>query len=81
MSESFSFKITLTPEQAVERAREGAKRQGADFQGDAKRGTFSAMGVAGDYTITGDVIEVTITERPFFAPLSIVESKIKSLFV
>ncbi len=81
MPESFSFKIKNSPAEAVERARAAAEKEGATFQGDVEGGSFSALGVVGSYTISGDTVEVAISERPFFAPLSIVESKIKSLFV
>ena len=80
MSEGFSFQLTQAPEQAIERAKAAAVKDGASFEGDSAGGTFSAMGVVGSYRITGDVVDVDISERPFFAPLSIIESKIKSLF-
>ncbi len=80
MPETFSFKLTRPPHEAVEKARIEAEKEGADFQGDATGGRFSALGVVGSYQISGDTVEVTILERPFFAPLSLVESKIKSLF-
>jgi hypothetical protein len=80
MSETFRFQITQTPEAAVEKARAAAEKEEALFEGDAQAGKFSALGVVGTYRIRGDVVEVELSERPFFAPLSIVESKIKSLF-
>lgn len=80
MPESFSFKITGTPADAVGRARAAAEKEGAEFSGDVTAGRFSALGVVGSYTISGDTVEVAISERPFFAPLSLVESKIRSLF-
>ncbi len=80
MSESFSFQITGTAAEAVEKARIAAEKEGAEFEGDVTAGRFSALGVVGSYSISGDTVEVAISERPFFAPLSLVESKIKSLF-
>ncbi len=80
MSEGFSFQLTQAPEQAIDKAKAAAEKEGASFEGDAAEGKFSAMGVVGTYRISGNVVEVDISERPFFAPLSIIESKIKSLF-
>ena len=80
MPESFSFPITVTPKQAVEKAKAAAEKEGATFEGNSKEGKFSALGVVGSYEIRGSVVEVEILEKPFFAPLSIIESKIKSLF-
>ena len=80
MSEGFSFQLTQAPEQAIEKAKVAAVKDGASFEGDVVGGRFSAMGVVGSYRITGDVVDVAISERPFFAPMSLVESKIKSLF-
>ena len=80
MAESFSFHITQSPEQAVEKARAAAEKQGARFEGDASGGRFSAMGVVGSFRITGDLVEVDILERPFFAPPPIIEATITELF-
>lgn len=80
MPDSFSFPITLAPEVAVERARAAAQKEGHFFEGDPEEGKFSALGVVGSYRIRANVVEVEISEKPFFAPLSIIESKIRSLF-
>lgn len=80
MPEAFSFKITGTPDQGVAKARAAAEKEGAEFSGDVSAGPLSALGAVGPYTISGDTVEVTISERPFFPPPSLVESKIKSLF-
>ncbi len=80
MPESFSFPITQTPEEAVEKARAEARKRSADFEGDASGGTFNAMGVSGTYRIVGNLVEVHILQRPFYAPLPIIESTIKSMF-
>ena len=38
------------------------------------------MGIVGSFRITGDLVEVDILERPFFAPPPIIEAKITELF-
>lgn len=54
---------------------------GGTFEGDIASGKFSGSGVEGYYLVKpGAQIEITITKKPFIAPMSLVESRIRSYF-
>jgi hypothetical protein len=59
--------------------------KGGEFSGDTQQGQFSGVTPIGDvkgtYAITANnEIEITITDKPFVAPMSIIESKIRDYF-
>lgn len=59
--------------------------KGGQFSGDTRSGTFAGntpIGVVkGRYTVLSDTdIEITITDKPFLAPQSIIENKIRDYF-
>lgn len=49
------------------------------FSGNEISGCFSGNGVSGNYKIS-DNVKITITEKPFIYPKSIVEDRIRSYF-
>ena len=81
MAHSFQVKLTDSPEALVEKAKKVAAENNATFTGDAQAGHFSASGVEGRYTINGDIIAVTLTTKPFYAPWSVVEARVREFFV
>lgn len=81
MAHSFTIKLTgkdLVNE--VAKIKSGLITGGGKFEGDICSGKFSGSGVSGYYITTGDTIEITITKKPFIAPMSLVENKIRSYF-
>ena len=59
--------------------------KGGSFSGDTTQGQFSGVtpvgNVKGKYTVNADKdIEITITDKPFIAPMSIIENKIRDYF-
>ncbi|CAK0759385.1 conserved hypothetical protein [Gammaproteobacteria bacterium] len=80
MSKSFSFPLRETPTMVLERAQRTAKDLNATFMGDPSKGMFSGGGITGNYRITGNSIDVTITEKPFITPWLLVEHQIKQFF-
>ena len=78
---AFSFKI-IKPKnlsQTLAQTSKSIKNGGGTFSGDEKSGSFSGNGVKGTYTVD-DQISITITEKPFLAPESLVKSKIEEYF-
>ena len=80
MAKSFTVNFTGDPETLVQRAEVAARQNGAQFTGDANAGQFSGSGVQGRYQVSGNTITITIDQKPFFAPWSLVESQIKGFF-
>ena len=59
--------------------------KGGSFSGDTTQGQFSGVtpvgNVKGKYTVNANKdIEITITDKPFIAPMSIIENKIRDYF-
>jgi hypothetical protein len=81
MARLFQVKLTDSPEALVERAKKVAAESNATFTGDAQTGRFSGGGVEGSYAIKGDIIAVSIATKPFYAPWSVVESRVREFFV
>lgn len=65
----------------VDNIKSAIVAKGGKFEGDISSGKFSGSGVEGYYSVLpGDQFEITITKKPFIAPMSLVESKIRSYF-
>lgn len=81
MVRSFSVSFTEDPKQLIARARHVAAENEAVFRGDEKDGTFSGSGVEGHYVVADGEVLVTITSKPFFAPWSLVEARVREFFL
>ena len=79
-----SFTISLAGKDIateISKIKAGLAGSGGTFAGDIQSGNFSGSGVVGHYLVTaGAQIEITITKKPFVAPMSLVEKKIRSYF-
>jgi len=80
MSKTFTIQANEPIESILKRARETAARHDAKLEGDTQKGTFSGAGVKGVYETDGSNIHITITDKPFVIPMSLVESKIRDFF-
>jgi hypothetical protein len=69
--------ITGTAEELVNKARMAIEKQSGRFTGDDNQGSFSlqVMGssIAGEYFVDGQELIISITEKPFFVPASVIE--------
>jgi len=84
-----AHKFTVTPKDdlsaTLKRVETTITTKGGSFSGDTDRGNFSGVTpvgmVKGTYAvINGSDIQITITDKPFIAPQSIIESKIRDYF-
>ena len=78
---AFSFNITKPKNlsQVLVKTSKTIRDGGGTFSGDEKSGNFSGSGVKGTYAV-GDQISITITDKPFLAPESLVKSTITDYF-
>lgn len=79
MSHKFSFQVANV-EQSLAKVKSEMLKAGHKFNGDSAKGSFAGGGVEGDYTIDGNTVTVNITKKPFVAPKSLVERKIREYF-
>jgi hypothetical protein len=75
----FSFAKPQNLSQAIQAVRNGIINKGGTFTGDEQQGNFKASGIAGQYSVS-DMVNVTISEKPFVVPNSLIEREIKNYF-
>lgn len=80
MSHSFQITLSQDPASAVEKVRKLLTESGSEFTGDSSSGSFAGSGVKGLYHVSGQVVTITILKKPFVAPMSLVESKVRAYF-
>lgn len=80
MSRTLEIELTADAETVVAKAREAAKKYGAEFTGDRFAGRFSGNSIEGHYKIDGKTAHVTIEKKPDFAPWPMVEKAIRGFF-
>jgi hypothetical protein len=78
MACNFNLQFTEPPSVAVGKARAAVESQNGIFYGDETSGNFevSVFGntIKGTYAVTGQVLNLIITDKPFFVPCSTIES-------
>lgn len=82
MACDFSLSFTGNPEDVLAKARRAVESQGGNFSGDTNRGDFnvSVFGnkIVGAYTVSGQNLQINITDKPFMVPCSAIESFLKN---
>jgi hypothetical protein len=76
---NFSFTRPGNISRAVQTVRSGIEGKGGTFSGNEQQGNFNASGIAGQYRVA-DMVNVTITEKPFIIPNSLIEREVKNYF-
>ncbi|MDR2970815.1 MAG: DUF4384 domain-containing protein [Bacteroidales bacterium] len=76
---TFSFSKPENISQAVQSVRSGIVSNGGTFSGNNQQGNFQASGITGQYRVA-DMVNVTITEKPFLVPNSLIEREVKGFF-
>lgn len=82
MACNFEIPFSEAPAEAVVKARNAVESQQGVFNGDERAGNFEVTvfgnTIRGHYTVQGQVLHLTITEKPFLVPCSMIESFLKS---
>ena len=76
---NFSFTKPQNIRDAIETVRSGIEGKGGTFNGDEQQGNFKASGISGQYKVS-NMVNVTIQEKPFVIPNSLIENEIKNFF-
>ncbi|MDR0497525.1 MAG: DUF4384 domain-containing protein, partial [Treponema sp.] len=77
---NFSFERPANISQAVQAVRSGIEDKGGTFTGNEQQGSFKASGIAGQYRVS-EMVNVTITEKPFIVPNSLIEKEVRNYFI
>jgi hypothetical protein len=76
---NFSFAKPQNISQAIEMVRSGIESKGGTFSGDEQQGNFKASGIIGQYKVS-NIVNVTIQDKPFVIPNSLIENEVKNFF-
>lgn len=75
---NFNLPFNDSAQIAIEKARAAVESQNGIFKGDANSGIFElnilGNNIQGNYSVSGQVVNLSITEKPFFVPCSTIES-------
>ena len=81
MACEFSIPFTGNPEDVLGKAKSTVQSQGGNFNGNTNNGDFtvSVFGnkIVGNYTVSGNTLNISITDKPFMVPCSAIESFLK----
>lgn len=82
-------RIVVTPndslKETLNRVKQTITSKGGTFTGDTTQGEFAGVTpvgkVKGKYSIVnGKDIEIVITDKPFIAPMSVIEDRVRNYF-
>ncbi|MDR1838603.1 MAG: DUF4384 domain-containing protein [Treponema sp.] len=76
---NFSFARPQNISQALQTVRSSIMEKGGTFNGNEQQGDFRSSGITGKYQVS-DVVDVTISEKPFVIPNSLIENEVKNYF-
>jgi hypothetical protein len=78
MSCKFSVNFSEPVESAVLKAKNAVESQSGVFNGDVNSGEFEVTvfgnNIKGNYRVTGQVLDIEITDKPFFVPCNMIET-------
>ncbi|MBB1283683.1 hypothetical protein HRH25_04790 [Flavisolibacter sp. BT320] len=81
MACDFSIPFTGSPEEVLAKAKSTVQSQGGNFNGDTNNGDFtvSVFGnkIVGNYTVSGNILNISITDKPFMVPCNAIEGFLK----
>ncbi len=81
MSCKFQIPFSVPAENAMQKAKAAVESQGGTFNGDATAGDFEVTvfgnHIKGNYTIEGQLLNLEVTDKPFFVPCTMIESFLK----
>ena len=75
MAFSITFNITAEPEATVTKIMREARKAGVELKGDEQQGTFAGFNAKGSYSREGNQLHITVIEKPFFVPDSLIRKK------
>lgn len=78
MACNFSLNFSLPANIAIEKARAAIESQNGIFKGNENAGEFEVTvfgnTIKGNYSVAGQVLNLVITDKPFFVPCGTIES-------
>ena len=79
MAKTYELETMVSPSSLLARARRAARENGATLLGDEGSGRFSHELVRGEYSMAGQRVVVTITDKHWLLPWPVVEVRLREL--
>jgi hypothetical protein len=76
---TFNLDTIISPASLLARAKKAAYENGATLLGDERSGRFSHDMAKGEYRMAGQTVIVTITEKHWLLPWTLVEAQLREL--
>jgi hypothetical protein len=77
---SFTFHFPVSPEELVRRVGDAVRGAGGSFSGDTAEGRYCLWtpigSIAGNYLVSGQTIQIDVTDKPFILSCSLIEKKL-----
>jgi hypothetical protein len=80
LSKVYKFHLSSPAEKVIEKAKATAAKNGIAFKGDAASGSFSGMGVVGEYQTNDRTLQVQIKSKPLLVTWGLIEKSLKEFF-
>lgn len=80
----FSINFSGSADDVYLKAKTAVEKQGGSFIGDSSAGSFSINvfgNISGSYSVSGDLLHITIEEKPMMIPCGVIENSLKSQLV
>lgn len=78
---SFNFEFPISADELVRRVGDGIRSAGGSFSGDPAEGHYSVWtpigAISGTYSVSGQSIQIVVTDKPFILSCSLIEKKLK----
>ena len=78
---NFSIGFEGSPATIFNKAKAAVEKQGGTFTGDEASGSFSIQvfgTISGTYTVSGQQLQIEITDKPMMIPCAAIENALKS---
>jgi hypothetical protein len=87
MAKCDAFDVTIkgTPTTAFAKIKSDVESNGGTFEGDENSGTVSGNvpllgALTANYTVSGNTVTITVTDRPLLVPCALIESQARDYF-
>lgn len=80
MAKTYKIKLKHDPEHFIKKAQDASRKDGISFSGDSRLGTFSVLGVKGNYAIEDHTAIIDVTDKPVLIPWHVVEVLMRDFF-
>ena len=84
MSDKIVIAVSGNIDARLQQARAAAAEAGGKLEGNSEAGTFAGQtpvgAIKGTYVVAGQNVTITISEKPYIVPVSVIENVLRGYF-